>query len=668
MMWSKMKANEKRLFSAAMVCCFVFAFLLVNDSWLDWDSGTNKLRQVGVVTEKSNDVRQKIAKQYVWKNTKNHSKIHQGDSLFTGPGSESRVELFDGSQIVVRENSLIVFNFSENELNMNFAFGSAYGFTGSNKMKLEDCGKKIELSGQNGQFELQKTQTCGGLKLKVLSGQVNVNGTTLNKNQFATIQAGQKPKAISLSAKDKYRKPASNPFAAANTTAQDLENSRKDAEARAAKKLAEEQAALLAKYPGLDQIAPLFVTPNTNYIHFVQLDSSGNNRSPRNFKMKWSYPRDGLNYELSFSQDPEFTNQVGQYRLNSLESTTPILPNGKYFARVRAASPDHKLKSPWSKALAFEVTNEKPVTKLDPPKLAQKSMDFKSSNSNPIPFAWNKVNGAHHYRFEFSDNPNFSNSKNYETTSNSKKLKKFGNGLQFYRVYAVAADGTQSLPSETGQVTVHFEKPVIESVNSVKLEAKTENEVPPAQNFALKWQGPPADSYLVQVATSNSFENAIQVNSEDLNKNVQIQKPGHYFWRVQAQDSKNKAVTDFSSVGEFNYDFKLALVTPVLKEPAKDTTIFFQSTESPSFWTEWNPVASAEKYIIQISKEPDFSDILLTKELKTNRYLVHQSKTQGKIYWRVRAIGVNKESSWSEARRISVFAGKTANSNANQGE
>jgi hypothetical protein len=179
---------------------------------------------------------------------------------------------------------------------------------------------------------------------------------------------------------------------------------------------------------------------------------------------------------------------------------------------------------------------------------------------------------------------------------------------------------------------------------------------------------PVAESYEVQLSADAKFTNPQIFKSKTEKTDILVQKPGTYQMRVRPIDEKGKPLTGYSDPVTITYTLKVPLVTPTLLEPADNTTLFFQKSENRIFWVEWRPVRQAENYILEIATDNAFKNVVLTKSLNKNRQLIKGDLPLGNLYWRVKAEGDNKSSSWSAARRMNIFAGRSADDSAREGQ
>ena len=86
------------------------------------------------------------------------------------------------------------------------------------------------------------------------------------------------------------------------------------------------------------------------------------------------------------------------------------------------------------------------------------------------------------------------------------------------------------------------------------------------------------------------------------------------------------------------------MLPPNLLLPANDSTAV---TLKPLF--DWDDVTGAMSYTIQISIDPKFGTLLVTKTVNASTYTAVTNLPKNRvIYWRVRANGPNGPSNWSK--------------------
>jgi hypothetical protein len=671
------KKLEKQILAFAATCFVVFSYFLYDDSLLDFDSNTGDLQKIGVISLKTNDVRQKYSKQYIWRKSSKNSNVHQGDSVFTGEKSESQIELLDGSKMLIRENSLVVFNMVDGQLGLDFNFGGMTGgITGNTKLKVIDCGQVYELSGNGSQFQLDKEGGCKGVKVKVITGQVSVNGSSLKKSETAIIKKGFAPRVLPP---EPPPKKVITTLAAAPIP---LDTEVPAAVAAAPQPVTpepqpvNEAAPVPVAAPQKQQSAPVVTEPLDKYEHILSYDDSDKLVTPAFILLKWSVSgtvNPKPYFEMEIASDAQFTNVISRRYSPELTSRSPDLQKGEYFFRVREyiSKDQPAAEFLWSQPIAFTVQEKRGEPKLAAPKLLTKAISYRAPASSPPTFKWAAVPKADKYTVEISPNEDFKKIMRFTAGELSHTWAQYLEGKYFFRVLAVSKTGDRSPPSEVGTVDVKLNIPVLSPVEPRTVLLKNADDPGGPEKFEVKWTGLSiADSYQIELSEENDFKKAIVFKSREPASAIVAPKPGNYKWRVRPLASTGKPLTDYSKTGDLQYNIKVPLVTPTLLEPGENLTLYFQQDSSTPFWMEWKVVRQAEFYDIQVSTKKDFSVVDITKRTTDHRFLFNHKLPQGNLYWRVRAQGENgKLSEWTTARRVRVLAGKeSANSDTGNGE
>lgn len=167
-------------------------------------------------------------------------------------------------------------------------------------------------------------------------------------------------------------------------------------------------------------------------------------------------------------------------------------------------------------------------------------------------------------------------------------------------------------------------------------------------SFTLKSQAD-ADTWLCQLARDAEFtqiinEQTIQTNALNLGKLAE----GQYFLRIRAQGPQGLQGEDALHVFSVKQVFipvevsQLTLITP-----APDAVIQLAPT---SF--EWSPKHDTPQYLLQISRDIDFKDVVFEQLATNNQLSIKQSFGRGHYYWRVVAISQGKKQAFSEVRKF----------------
>lgn len=166
-------------------------------------------------------------------------------------------------------------------------------------------------------------------------------------------------------------------------------------------------------------------------------------------------------------------------------------------------------------------------------------------------------------------------------------------------------------------------------------------------NLTLKWfSSNLATNYHLQGSKQSNFSTIdFEItNTPDTTFNVNnLSYNQTYYWRVKAKAGGNES--DWSEV----WNFKTKIGKTTLVSPSNNK---FNEVNSPDF--RWNQVSSAIKYYIEISDTPTFSN--LVKNDSTNNVSITLSglSYNTKYYWRVKLLGPDGMSDWSETWNFTV--------------
>jgi Zn-dependent metalloprotease len=160
----------------------------------------------------------------------------------------------------------------------------------------------------------------------------------------------------------------------------------------------------------------------------------------------------------------------------------------------------------------------------------------------------------------------------------------------------------------------------------------------------LDWSDstPTPDHYQLQIATDSKFNSLVydetSLPTSDFTVPADLDPNTKYYWRARAFNSINSPGA-WSKV----FSFRAVMLPPVLLTPTDEEII---TSRKPTL--DWDNVAGATKYNIQVSTKQTFSTKLFDASPTNSTYKIPSNLPSGKtIYWRVRAIGPNGPSNWS---------------------
>jgi hypothetical protein len=555
-MLNNFSKHDRRLLFVALLLLCVFSFLLYDDSLL-MDLIVGHGRQIADISRTDNDVRQKYATDFRWIPV-NKAIVHENDSVFTGADSEATIVLADGSEVHLKENTLVTFRTVNGQLTLGLKYGN------------------VETKSE---------------KLKIVS---------------------EAPKQLA-------RKPAS-------------------------------------------PIVPLpkVVSPEPGEKKLVPLDLYGKKTASSEININWTYDKSDVQFQVQVAKDKEFQSIELDEKLMATELKTPEMEEGFHFIRVREWLDDKNF-GKWSKISKIDMHFVRPDA-LPTPKLLTKEFKLRIEDKKHPKIQWSKVAGALVYEMQFSESPEFKTFETFQGEHHTFLYKAMQPGFHYFRVIAHGNMGLQSLPSETGLISITTDAPILEPVKIKKYIPKDERDVlPTPTTFGLKWsESNHSDAYLVQISKAPDFSEPMEFQSKSRESIVNIEKTGKYHWRVRSLASTGKPVSEFSKPGEFIYSMEKPLSPPRLIEPMDGMTLFFQKKNDTPFYLVWGKVENAILYTLELATDAQFKSVIMTSQVPSNKQLIRENLPRGELYWRVRAEAPQRLSHWSEARKMSIFAGRNA--------
>ena len=159
---------------------------------------------------------------------------------------------------------------------------------------------------------------------------------------------------------------------------------------------------------------------------------------------------------------------------------------------------------------------------------------------------------------------------------------------------------------------------------------------------------------LVKIADNISMRNPSSIQSENPQVLLELKEPGNYYIQAQYIDKEGKLVTNSQAKHQFVYRVEYQIKSPRLISPDNNLKMISIGQSELSIYFEWQKIPKVEKYVFQLSSNPDFSRIISEKIQEENSYYLNEKLLQKVIFWRVKAVYQNSESKWSEIRNIQL--------------
>jgi len=271
-------------------------------------------------------------------------------------------------------------------------------------------------------------------------------------------------------------------------------------------------------------------------------------------------------------------------------------------------------------------------------------------------FVWAEVAGAAEYQIQISTDFNHNNSVFNDVVSGTSLTlpnQLLPDSRYFWRVRG-RSGGTNGSWSNTFRFNTLIGVP-----SQVALLAPGNGAENISPNFTLQWQEVPgAENYRLQLSTDPDFETTminrlIPVTSFSTSQMLDFST--EYFWRVRAENSAGES--PWSEV--WSYTTIIERPEPVsLSAPANNEG---QVSTNPSL--SWEASERATNYRVEISTDPDFSQLPVQGTSSENTFTVPNPLEFATIYfWRVKAVNIGGESDWSpvvtfttEVRETKIF-------------
>jgi hypothetical protein len=372
--------------------------------------------------------------------------------------------------------------------------------------------------------------------------------------------------------------------------------------------------------------APLLVSPSNGEENIV---TSG--------IMTWSAVEETAWYQIQVSMNPDFSNIIMDASNISdfIYTYSGLLNDTEYYWRVRSVGGEG-IESPWSEIWTFK-------TLISPPEKPNLVSPLNGSVGVglEVSLEWGATERAEWYTLQLASDEGFINlivnvDSLEQTTLTVDDLSK--ETMYYWRVRASNLGGVSEWSSVWRFETIYDipEIPLLVSPeNGSNILLSTVN---------LEWlTAERATSYQAQLSKFSDFSSIIYDTSNISATTLTIDNLDYesvYFWRIRGENSYG--VSGWSPVWSFTTAIQPPDV-PFLAYP-KDGSLNI----SVDTLLIWEHAARAHSYHVQLSNDPDFSDMTIDSSDINNLYLsVAGLDSNTTYYWRVLAINEGGVSEWS---------------------
>lgn len=346
--------------------------------------------------------------------------------------------------------------------------------------------------------------------------------------------------------------------------------------------------------------------------------------APPPLKISWNPTIFTQFYEVEFSSKTDFKNPT-RFITNSSTKQVQISAPGVYYWRIRSLDQDQRPTSPYSSAYTIELqriykdpTKNNNLLAIYPKQ--QDSIVLIGSAQSELEFKWTKPYPDSNYRIELSDQPDFESVFFTATTKNNylKYLEKFSKRIVYWRI---RAENTDFVSDWTG-----------------------------ANRFLVSYEGHPFDfeqSDIMFASRLKAKSREQLILADQVRRRSQLRMLAS---QIELQLDSPQLIdppTQFVIESNINPNTHLSKISQLPFEK-----YFSQMRNYPIL--RWNKVPAAERYVVEIAQDKDFTQII-SKTPTWNTFYSWETARPGLFYYRIQAFNERyKRSHYTPAQNLLV--------------
>lgn len=691
-----------------IIFSFVAFFLASGALYLDYRGSNNSraanLIPIGRVLELNNNAKRKAGTSLVWHEAKTGSVVYQEDWIFTGSESSLVLSLDDGSRIELQSDSIIVLRDINGLLDVDLTHGHLIAdLKQKTNLSVSSNGSKTTYSATEGKFKLNNT--LKNQNVDIIRGDLQLAHQDKPSSALANQKAALKRLKL-VQAPIRLLAPKDDKafliddslrvgFEVLSRNSELLEVHISESKAftkfqtlplknlkafynfknggtyywRAYRKGDPSSITPTFRLNLLASGAPLARTPAqgqkfTFLENLLKTDEEKVNFEWEDLKNIWG------TFELQVSDRADFKElKLRRANITSQIHSVAVSQPGVYHWRVRGLNPEQRLTSRWSQPRSFAV-QIKTVKKSGPVQLTKKELvyplrakDLKSLNSKGLislrssqkkpKVQWQHAEPTPKYRVSLSDSPSFESPLFEAVTSKPElPLEEVPLGLSHFQVEPIDALGRVG-PAQAGRLKAYVPSP--------KKLKTVEGSGPPE----LHWSSSQS-SYGFQLRYRKNADAPWKYSKMESTSFVTPWPEEPFQWQVRSYDlSSSKGLSYYSRTATYQPkptnkvpDKKPASIPsrgprPTLIHPEDRKTYLVLEGSSQYLLFRWTYEQNADSYELEIARDRDFSQILMTKMSgRTKKLTLRETLPLGTYYFRARAIKKGEPSEWSAYSRF----------------
>lgn len=655
--------------SVLVLLIILFSVLLYKDLTRRIDFGNRKV--IGTLKYKEKVTQRKFDGQVIWEVVDKDIPITNRDSIRTADLSSAVIELEDKTEIKLEENSMIVLDFTESNINIDFAYGSLSAnradseASGNSTLNIKSGEKVIEL--QKTDVKVGKTED-GNLDMTVEKGNATIKSDAkeqvVEKDQILTVKENIiEVKPVSV----KPISPADNVvlFTKSDLTGVsfnwEVSDSAADVQLVIAADHKFSKSVQAIKVNGKSTVQPLkdgtfywkisakdakggrvdsevrkFIQQKEEIIKlFYPIDKSRFSymTTPPVINISWTKSAFATAYKIEISQDKDFGSILQTMTAITHKFAIDNLQEGNYYIRVTTKPASSSISPITSNANFFSV-DKKRVLPVPEVKYESASVSAPVLEKGGYVLNWKDSPEYKSYEVQIAQDQEFK--KVLQEAKSERNFfapdKKLQKGRYFWRVKGIAGDGEASDYSVSAlevrdPIPLQVISPVSGSFFSLT----------PSESVVFRWSKPDAyGTFKLEFSDREDFSNILRTETAtSLNTSLSGFSPGKYFYRLLLLDSKNEELMKSNTL---YFTINAALTAPVLTYPVKNANV--DMTDIDELKLQWEPIPDAISYKLELYQKTGKQDkLILQEEVKGDRFSVKDMSLldEGRFMWKLYA-------------------------------
>ncbi|MBK9294392.1 MAG: FecR domain-containing protein [Oligoflexia bacterium] len=631
---------------------------------------------IGQIMYLENNVKRQFGGDLMWNSVENKEPLYNQDSVRTGKDSQVAIKLVDNTVLEVSENSLIVLDKSQNNMNINFKAGdlSAKNAGSNVSIKVKDGLVK----GFGADFKI-KTDSESGAKIEVTKGKATIEDknnkkTNLNENEetlldekgagdiikIAVILKSPEDKAQINSNLDSVKHPFTWEVINKKVIQEYFEISKNKNFLKDKTKTFKAHQAITAEAAsgsnywrvGWDDSkkgrqyteSRLFVVGADKRLELIYPEDGTSFQfepDENNLELQWHSLITAKAFTLEVAKTSDFkviaNSQIIKGQEGELKVLLKNLESGKYYWRVKAFGEKNDL-------LATSAVNDFTIKLKLPtlPELLRPNQDFTWTDSSAIPFSWKKLENATLYRLIISSDQE--QKSIVKSISTKETTYTWPNKVQQVVYWSVMALGNQSkiiAHSELRKLTIQTKKKsspfeLVKPKDQTEVQRDLSQKTVDPVLFQWKILRPLPGTVTLIIANNDEFLNPIKINNlKKFSHDLVLDKEGSYYWKLESTSEKQKDYIEISETNTFNLRHVSLIPAPSLISPEMGEKI--ETTEAITVKFSWKESVGAVQYHIVVEKvDPKTNDrkTVMDKLIKET-IITSQPLPEGQYQWSV---------------------------------